>query len=143
MWILLNAKKFIKNPVGPYRKCLAIHETDNSPKLIFEIRDRIVKRENIKEYLNEPMYGIMVTWISSGGHIHPHTDVGLHNYSHIRYNLPLTLPITGGKTFYNNECIKTKESHYIKCDTSKVHQTSIVNGPIPRICLSFGFLIHD
>ena len=84
----------------------------------------------------------MVTWISTQGYIHPHTDTSTHNYHHIRYNLPLILPLRGGKTYYNNKLVETKESHYIKCNTHEEHQTTPIVGFLPRISLSFGFLIH-
>ena len=51
-WIFLNKKQFIKNEVGPYRKYLSFTSIDYPPKLLYRIRDRIIKKECLKDYLN-------------------------------------------------------------------------------------------
>jgi len=142
-WIFSNKNKFKSNPAGPYRKCLSFSDVPDIPKIFFDVRNRIVKREKIKNYFTEPELKNIITWVSNSGFIHKHTDSSIQGYNHFRYNLCLLSPLTGGKTIYNNQVVDIKECNYVKCNTKYDHETKIVTSFKPRICVSYGFLIYD
>lgn len=138
-WIYKNKRKFIPNLKGPNRKWMDIN-FENSPKLIWDIRNRIILKENLIDYKEELSIGNIITCGLQNSFIHPHTDNSSDNYDHIRYNLCLLKPFDGGDCFYNNEKFFLKERRYIKCNASKIHYTTPVIGIKPRIIISYGFL---
>lgn len=142
-WIFSNQKNFKQNPAGPYRKYLSFSENKNIPKIFFDVRNRIIENEKIKNYITEPKLGNMITWVSKNGFIHKHTDSSIHLYDHVRYNLCLCSPFSGGRTIYNKEVVQIKEGNYVKCHTKYDHETEIVTSFKPRICVSYGFLIYE
>ena len=141
-WIYTNQYKFIQNPMGPYRKYYRFSEDPYIPKLFFEIKDRIIKKEKIKNWYLEPMYKDYVGIITNGGFIHEHQDANYLGLSHIRYNLFLSIPKSGGTPVYGGKRLKMKEREYLKCLSGKEkHSCKIVVGDKPRIVISYGFLI--
>lgn len=142
-WIFANRDKFVKNPAGPYRKYLSFSDHEDIPKIFFDVRNRIIEKEKIKNYYTEQKLGNMITWVAKNGFIHKHTDSSIKGYSHIRYNLCLLSPLSGAKTIYDNQVVKIKECCYVKCDTKFDHETEIVTSFKPRICISYGFSVYD
>ena len=49
-WIFENEDFFETNGAGPYRKLLNINKFKNVPSLFFEIKERILKEEEINEW---------------------------------------------------------------------------------------------
>lgn len=141
-WTYQNESKFESNPVGPNRKFYSFNNDLNIPSLLFEIKDRIIQKENIKIWTNEPMYGDYIGWISENGFIHEHKDLNVGSLSHIRYNLFLSVPKKGGEPIYNSKKINYYERMYFKCNSgNEMHSCEKVIGKKPRIVISYGFLI--
>lgn len=107
-WIYKNENKFIQNPNGQHRKYYKFSYDNRVPKLFFEIKSRIIKRENIKVWCIEPVYADYIGIISDGGFIHEHTDENYKNLNHVRYNLFLSVPKKGGYPIYNGKKITSK-----------------------------------
>jgi hypothetical protein len=141
-WIGKNESRFIQNPMGPHRRYYPFSEDPYIPKLFLEIKHRIIKREKIKKWYLEPMFKDYVGVISNGGFIHEHQDANYQSLNHVRYNLFLSTPKSGGEPVYNGKKLKMKEREYLKClSGNERHSCNVVVGDKPRIVISYGFLI--
>ena len=82
--------------------------------------------------------------LSYGGFIHKHIDPndldrGLY---HVRFNIFITEPQEGFKTYYDGHIVDTTEGSYVLCRSGIDHHWSEINEDIlPRISLSFGYLL--
>ena len=146
-WIIKSENKFKKNVMGVNRKYYKFSHDPTSPKLLFEIKNRIFKREKIESWVEEPMYQDYVGWISDGGYIHKHKDANFMSdvgvLKSVRYNLFLSVPHEGGDVIYGERNLKIKEGKYIKCNSgTEYHECSVVKGKKPRIVVSYGVLIR-
>jgi hypothetical protein len=142
-WISENEHKFFSNDFGPHRKVHFFDFNSEAPSLLYEIKDRIIERENIKKWYPEPMLGNYIGWISNGGFIQRHTDPNPKDGDHIRYNLFLSVPHQGGLPIYSDKIISVKDRDYIRCNSGlEFHQSQIVVGDKPRIVISYGFILQ-
>jgi hypothetical protein len=112
------------------------------PMAVWRIKNRIIHRENLYNYSREALGKDVIMIHLQGGQTAPHTDTNIGEYRHIRYNVFIMHPPTGCITHYNNKQMDTIEGHYIMCRSGiDVHSISVNKHPIPRISLSFGFMI--
>jgi hypothetical protein len=144
-WIQSKENKFIPNQVSPNRKYFPFessNDADDHLYLLSDIKNRIVKKEKIKNYISDPLIGDFISWITNNGRIHAHKDcceIG----KLVRYNLAVSLPDVGGRPIYDGELIDLKEKECVRCDCTSIHETEVVVGNKPRIVVSFGFLIFE
>ena len=145
-WIEKIEDKFIPNNYTPYRKYYVFSNDNSCPYLLWDIRNRIIQKENLEKCVGEPYIGDYIGWISEGGSIHHHMDPGCNGLdrkklNHIRYNFFLSLPKEGGLPIYNGEVKYPKEGEYLLCKSgTEYHSCTEVVGDKPRIVLSYGFL---
>lgn len=144
-FIDINKDLFEKNIISPNRKYLTIDRKLNSPKLIFDIKKRILHKENItNNYINNSTYGDYIGYITDGGKIHSHNDPSILGYDHVRFNLFLSVPKKGGCPIYNGITIPVKVGDYVRCNSSKeYHECEMVEGNIPRIVISYGIYLKQ
>jgi hypothetical protein len=141
-WIEKYNHQFTPNGSG--RKFGIVYDFPEYPKLIKNLRERIVNLEQIKNYLEEPTFKDYVGYITDGGAIHMHSDKNIDNYTHTRYNVVISYPEKGGESIYGNETNVLFEKMVWKCIAGRVlHGSKPVIGQKPRITLSLGFLIHN
>lgn len=141
-WMLEVQHKFVSNPMGNHRNYYIFSDDPSAPKVLFDIKKRIYKKEKLGEVYIEPMYKDYIGCILEGGHIHKHKDANVGNLKHVRYNVFLTVPKKGGVPFYNDKKMKMVERGYIKCNSGdEYHYCTPVEGEIPRIVISYGFLV--
>ena len=116
--------------------------TKNIPIEIFKIKQRILERENLKEYDSHTYLGDLITFILPGGRIPRHTDKnGIDGRIHVRFNVFLQLPSIC-QTFYDGILVDTIERHYVMCRSGiDIHWTDINRSNMTRIALSFGFML--
>jgi|TARA_E500000318_G_scaffold32926_1_gene32579 hypothetical protein len=143
-WIFENENIFEENIVSSNRKFLRINSIKKVPELFFDIKKRILEKENIKNYELDPFFGDMVTWNSEGGSIQLHDDPTIPGREHYRFNLFLSKPISGGDPIYNNEKLNFNEREYIKYHVNRYkHMSKPVIGQKPRIVISYGISIDQ
>jgi hypothetical protein len=141
-WVTQNEYKFVPNNFGPSRKVYFFDSDIETPDLVYEIRDKIIEKENITKWYPEPLLGNYVGWISDGGFIHRHIDPNQECGNHIRYNLFISIPNEGGYPIYDNQVIPVKERQYIRCNSGLYfHESQKVIGDKPRIVISYGFIL--
>ena len=142
-WVQNNLHKIPPNGEGRYFESLNLIK--NSPlDLVKNLKKRIIKLENIIDWVEEPLLSDYIGIILKGSAIHPHTDQNQDNYVHTRYNIILSWPEGGGESIYGENINNLKENLIWKCIAGKVQHASIpVRGDKPRITLSLGFLIKE
>ena len=111
------------------------------PACIWKIKQRIVEREKLHGYKQEPIFQDFITIIPPTGYLHKHIDRTEGNLIHCRFNVFIQTPTKGGETYYNNRLVESKEGSYVFCKSGlEEHYTNIVEEGY-RITISFGFLI--
>lgn len=142
-FIDINRDLFEENGISPNRKYLTLHKKLNPPSLFFEIKKRILDRENIiNNYIDDSTYGDYIGYITNGGKIHYHKDPTINGYDHIRFNLFLSVPEKGGFPIYNGITIPVSIKDYVRCNSSEeYHECEMVEGDIPRIVISYGIYL--
>ena len=144
-FIDINKDLFKENGVSPNRKLLTLPKESNTPSLFFDIKKRILHKENItNNYIDDSTYGDYIGYITNGGKIHYHNDPTITGYDHIRFNLFLSIPEKGGFPIYNGVTIPVTLGDYVRCNSSKeYHECEIVEGDVPRIVISYGIYLKN
>lgn len=144
-WANKNYVNFINN--GPGRQYHFLDTFEDIPICIWNIKQRVVEKEGLYEYRQEPVFRDYIGYIVNGGQIHPHKDPNNDFLDddlliHTRFNVFIQLPLKGGMPIYGNKKIDVKELEYIRCLSGlETHYCEKVEGEKARIILSFGFLI--
>ena len=143
-WALRNESYLIPNPTGPFRANQLFKLITEKLELLEEIKNRIVEIEELSDKWFEPYRGDVVSIQRNGGKVPEHID---HNptdetlYSR-RYNVFISLPENGGLPIYDGEVLNVVERCLLKVESGLIkHSTTVINGEIPRIILSYGFAI--
>jgi len=126
---------------GRLRKQLSPLDPD-VPAAIWRIRQRIVEKEELRPYMKEPVMQDLISIMLPGGKIYPHVDHNIGEYIHSRFNVFVQLPQGQASTYYGGKRIEAVEGHYTLCRSGlDTHWSDVLRSPVPRINLSFGFLI--
>jgi len=112
--------------------------------LVFEIRKRLEEKEDLASFEKEVSINDFLGFVSPGGYIYKHTDP--NNFekqcAHIRFNVYISVPKIGCKTYYDGHLVDTQEGCYALCRSGiDEHWTDPNEDTIPRISLSFGYLL--
>jgi hypothetical protein len=149
-FIDVNIDLFQENIVSPNRKFITLHKKLNPPNIFFDIKKRILIKENILDnYVDDifshgDIFGDYIGIITNGGKIHYHIDKTPIKYNLFRFNLFLSIPERGGFPVYNGITIPVKVGDYVKCNSSKeYHECEMVEGNIPRIVISYGIYLKN
>lgn len=144
-FVFANENLFVENEVSAHRKLLTLDRDLNPPHIFFDIKKRILDKENItKNYIDDSTYGDYIGFITNGGKIHYHNDPTIFGYDHVRFNLFLSVPKKGGFPIYNGITIPVKVGDYVRCNSSKeFHECEMVEGDIPRIVISYGIYLKQ
>jgi hypothetical protein len=142
-FIDINQDLFKNNGTLPNRKYLNLPKEPDTPKLFFDIKERILDKENIRnDYIDHSAYEDYVGYITDGGKIHQHKDPTIDGYDHVRFNLFLSVPRKGGFPVYDGVSIPVKIGDYVRCNSSKdFHECEVVEGDVPRIVISYGIYL--
>jgi len=141
-WVYKEEYKLSPNQNGPerfFRKIKYLSEN----KLVFEIKERIIKKFNFLNFKPEPVLSDWVGMIKAGGFVHFHTDKfpDLYTGEHHRLNVLIQLPEEGGIHIYDGKELAVKERMlvYYRPDLYE-HGSTRVIGNRHRLNLSFGFV---
>ena len=138
------SKNYFSMRVLPFTRLeYDINIEDNTlPISIFRIKNRILHKEKLHTYITEPISRDIILVQPQNGITPPHRDSSLGDYIHIRYNVFVLIPEGTSKTVYGGKEIDTVEGHYAMCRSGLDYHSIGQNGSeIPRISLSFGFLV--
>lgn len=143
-WTRQNYKTFNSTGFNRQMQVLARYNKDYVPACIWDIKQRIVNKENLHDFKQEPIFKDAIGYMTDGGQLHEHTDPNPtdSNLIHTRFNVYVQIPEKGGLPIYNNKLCSLKEGTYVCCVSGRdKHYCQKVEGPRERIVLSFGFLL--
>ena len=140
-WCRNSYKNFRENGYNRYSSRLDRHP--NVPTCVWDIKNRIVEKENLQNEIEEPTMGHSVGYMKHAGKLHIHTDPnGDDGLIHTRFNVYVQIPDKGGLPIYADKLHKLKERTYICCRSGlDEHHATIVRGDRERVILSFGYLL--
>lgn len=116
------------------------------------IQDEVIEQEKIKlaykfgiyEWKPEPRFGNFIGCNFEGAFVHPHKDPTLPGYTHIRFNIMISKPESGGEPIIDNNIVDIDEKGCWLCIASKqLHKTNPVIGSKRRIVPSLGVLVKN
>lgn len=138
-WATEHKDEFRPNGMGRQYGLLADF---TPPKEALEIKRLIVEEFDLQVAEQEPMFQDMCGFITNGGAIHPHRDQDHNGKQHVRFNVMVSKPESGGIPVQDGKEIGVEEGVVWRCDASRVmHWCTPVVGSKPRIVLSYGFLL--
>lgn len=138
LWVKKNYLRLKKNGDKKYMK--SMYEIPDIPKIVWEIRKRIIEKEDLWDAKQDPLFKDTIGCMLDGGELHKHTDPNVGDLIHTRFNVYVQLPIEGGYPVYNDKICKLKERTYICCRAGlDLHYCEKVIGDRERIILSYGF----
>ena len=112
------------------------------PAAIWRIKNRIIHKENMYDYMPIPIFTDLVLVNTTGGSTPPHMDPNLGDFKQIRFNVGIMIPKTGSKTVYDGKPVVIKEGHYALCRAGMdIHSVDVNTSEHPRILLSYGFCV--
>lgn len=139
-WVRDNYTKFKVTGFNRWR-CI-LENAPSYPDCIDEIKERIIFKESLEDYQQEPLYKDAIGYQTDGGQLHEHIDKNVGDLIHVRFNVYVQLPYEGGYPVYGNNLYKLKERTYICCRAGiDHHYATQVRGTRERVILSFGFLM--
>jgi hypothetical protein len=140
-WAIESHKTFQPNGYG--RQYGILYREDlTPPPEVWEIRRQIVEANNLQAYPTEPLFKDFCGFITEGGAIHQHQDTDHNGKQHVRFNVMVSRPKAGGIPVQDGIEMHVEEGDVWRCNASRVrHWCTTVQGPKPRIVLSYGFLI--
>ncbi len=139
-WVKENYKKLNSNGYQKYMK--SMDEIEDIPSIVWDIKKRIVKKENLFDAIQEPLFRDSIGCMCDGGQLQTHVDPNKDGLIHTRFNLYVQLPYEGGYPIYSGKTLKLKERTYICCRAGvDLHSCEKVIGKRERIIISYGFLL--
>ena len=139
-WLKKNYLRLRNN--GENRFMRNMDELPDIPQVVWEIKKRIIEKENLYGYKQEPLFKDSIGYMLDGGKLHEHSDPNHDNLIHTRFNVYVQIPESGGFPIYNGQTCKLKERTYICCRAGiDLHSCEKVVGNRERVILSYGFLI--
>ena len=141
-WVKKNYIYFYNNDGEKYYQILKYLK--DVPKCVWDIKQRIFDKEDLHNYVQEPIFKDSIGIMFEGAKLHLHTDPNPKNSDliHTRFNVYVQLPENGGYPIYNNIHCKLKERTYICCRSGiDKHCCAKVEDKKERIIISFGVLL--
>jgi hypothetical protein len=139
-WLRKNYLKLNENGFKRYMKNM--HKIPDIPNCVWDIKQRIVEKENLQNAIEEPEFSDSIGYMMNGGQLHKHTDPNRYGLIHTRFNVYVQIPEKGGYPIYSDQVLKLKERTYICCRAGiDPHYCEKVEGDKERIILSYGFLL--
>ena len=139
-WVKKNYLRFRQTGENRYMRQMDLF--DDIPKCVWDIKERIVKKEKLEDAIQEPMFRDAIGYMFEGGQLHKHTDPNLNGLIHTRFNVYVQIPKKGGYPVYRDEVILLKERTYVCCRSGlDLHYCQLVEGDRARIIISYGFLL--
>ena len=139
-WLRENYLRLRKNGFNRYVGFL--HEIQNIPKVIWDIKQRVVEKEKLYGEKQEPLFRDVIGYMFDGAQLHEHSDPNVGNLIHTRFNVYVQLPEVGGHPIYDKKTLRLKERTYICCKAGiDKHYAEKCEGKRERVILSYGFLL--
>jgi hypothetical protein len=143
-WTRNNYKTFMSSGYNRQMQVFDYYDHDYVPSCIWDIKKRIMDKEDLHGFKQEPLFRDAIGYMTDGGQLHEHTDPNprFSNLIHTRFNVMISKPVAGGVPVQNGKEIRVEEGDVWRCDAGIYkHSCTEVQGNKPRIVCSFGFLL--
>ena len=133
--------RYLLNP-NPVSENRFFNNLNNLPSntLVKAIQQKVLAEYGLSDVEREDGFlGSILSYQTEGAFVHHHTDT-IEGKRHLRFNLFLSVPESGGVPIYNGEEMPIKERMLIPYEADKyLHSSTPVVGNKPRIIISFGW----
>lgn len=143
-WIteLRETSQLFPNDNGPHRFHRNIAELAWVHPDLLEIRASVVARFGLGAYRTDPAFGDMVSFHEPGGFVHEHTDPFVEGERHVRLNMIIQHPESGGMPVLDGEALVIEPGQgWIFRPYKTAHSSTVVEGARPRINISMGWSV--
>jgi hypothetical protein len=119
-----------------------LHIDNNTiPIAVWKIKKRLIEREGLHTYRQDPAFEDILTLLPNGSILHPHTDPNSFDGSiHCRFNVFVNVPNIFD-TYYGEYRVEAKNRHYVMCRSGIDMHWSSENKTDDRVALSFGYIL--
>ena len=135
-----SVRPFLRPNATPNRFYRFLNVIPKIP-LVGVIEQRILESYNLQDTPKEDgRLGSLLSWHQTGGAVHEHNDDFNTGKRHIRFNLFLSKPDSGGAPIYDGKELEFEERMLIPYEADKFfHSSTPVVGVKPRIIISYGW----
>ncbi|HEY1613086.1 MAG TPA: hypothetical protein VGF97_05245 [Rhizomicrobium sp.] len=133
----------IPNSNGKHRYYKSYDESDAEvPELFWQVRRRAVSAFAVENYEDEPGFKCFLGCNLEGGTVHRHTDPSPPDKHHVRMNLMISKPLSGGDPVIDGKKFEVAEGDlWCFFPTVMPHESTPVVGKRKRIVISIGILV--
>ena len=145
-WAMENCKKnWVANGKHTSRYHAVMDSCDPPPPdCVWEIKKRVVEAFGLEGRPAEPLFRDFCSVHFQGGMAHLHLDPNTDGLVNTRFNVMIQKPQVGGMPVNDGKNVTiVQEGEAWRVDSGITpHCSTMVKGPVPRIILSFGFLLE-
>jgi len=129
-------------PNGHERAFMQVYSLPSVPEEYEIVRRRLQNHFGVTDEQREPKFGWYLGSIGEGGMIHEHRDPAPEGLRHLRCNLFVQTPDSGGEPVIE-DVVQPYEERMLLCffPSEQRHRSNRVNGSSRRITCSFGYLV--
>jgi hypothetical protein len=138
---LKHIKHFKRNANGELASFSLLSDLNNVPSVVDVVRNKCLRITG--RCLREPVFQDFINEILPSGYVNNHTDATRDGYKHIRFNILLQKPLSGGNIIFNGKQIQQNVGDCFVLNTSYEHGVSKVNDRVSYRSIVFGFLIPN
>ncbi len=126
---------------GIERAYLKTDQLPALPEVYTKVRHRLQHVLGLDGFEQEPMFGWYLSIIGESGAVHGHLDPTPAGYRHLRCNMFLQVPSSGGHPVIEGKVYPVRDGDLLAFFPSeKRHRSQEVKGDLARILCSFGYL---
>jgi hypothetical protein len=133
----------VPNANGRHRFFKSYDEGDPEvPAFFWDIRRRAVSMFSVADFEDEPGYKCFLGCNTEGGTVHRHTDPSPPHQHHVRMNIMISKPLSGGDPVIDGKVFEVKERDlWCFFPTVMPHESTPVVGKRKRMVISIGILV--
>ncbi len=112
------------------------------PAMFWDVRRRAISMFSVTDYEDEPGFHCFLGCNTEGGTVHRHTDPAPPDKYHVRMNIMISKPLSGGDPIIDGKMLEVQERD-LWCFFPSVmpHESTPVVGKRKRMVISIGILV--
>jgi hypothetical protein len=112
------------------------------PAIFWDVRRRAISSFSITDFEDEPLYRCFLGCNTAGGFVHRHVDKSPPGKYHVRMNIMLSKPLSGGEPVIGGKRFRIEERD-LWCFYPSImpHESVPVRGSRKRFVISIGILV--
>jgi hypothetical protein len=112
------------------------------PALFWDVRSRAISAFSVTDFEDEPLYKCFLGCNTEGGFVQPHRDKSPPGKYHVRMNIMLSKPLSGGEPVIGGKRVQIEERDlWCFYPSIMVHESTPVRGSRKRFVISIGILV--